>query len=159
MDRKLVFVVLVAWLTLPLTALSYWRAWDRMPARIAVHFDVNWQPNGWTSREGAMGLALATSGLLLLTFTFAIFVASRKRTSVVALWATIIIFYVAIGLVYGVNQWILNRSLVQNQSTAMAERIKDRIISRLPVAETVRPTFCDGDLAGGGGYVRDVTHG
>ena len=34
------------WLALPITALNYWRVWDRLPARMAVHFDANWQPNG-----------------------------------------------------------------------------------------------------------------
>ena len=43
---------------LPITALNYWRAWDQLPARMAVHFDANWQPNGYTSREGALMLGL-----------------------------------------------------------------------------------------------------
>jgi hypothetical protein len=119
MNRKVIFAVLIAWLALPLTAFNYWRAWDRLPARIAVHFDVNWQPNGWTSREGALTLALVTTGVLLATFTFATFVASRKRTSVISLWAMIIVFYVALGLVYRVNKWIADRSIVQTQTTPL----------------------------------------
>ena len=47
MERKLFQVAVgLTWLALPLTALNYWRAWDRLPPRMAVHFDVNWQPNG-----------------------------------------------------------------------------------------------------------------
>ena len=34
------------WLALPTTGLNYWLAWDRLPYRMAVHFDANWQPNG-----------------------------------------------------------------------------------------------------------------
>jgi hypothetical protein len=130
MDRKLIYVVLIAWLTLPLTALNYWRAWDRLPDRIAVHFDVNWQPNGWTSREGALELALATTGLLLATFTFATFAASRKPASAVSLWAMIIIFYGAIGLVCGVNQWILDRSIVQKQTAPVVTGVHDAFHNR-----------------------------
>ena len=46
-------LVWLMWLALPITALNYWRNWDRLPMRMAVHFDANWQPNGYTSREGA----------------------------------------------------------------------------------------------------------
>jgi Protein of unknown function (DUF1648) len=112
MDRKLLFIaVAIAWLALPLTARNYSRAWNRLPVRIAVHFDANWQPNGWTSREGARTLALETTGFLLATFTFAAFVASRKPMSSLSMWAMIIVFYVALGLVYQVNKWIVDRSI------------------------------------------------
>jgi hypothetical protein len=124
MERKITYAVLIAWLTLPLTALNYWQAWDRLPARIAVHFDVNWQPNGWASREDALTLALTTTGFLLATFTFAAFVASRKRTSGISLWAMIIAFYVAIGLVYGVNKWMVDRSVVQALTTLNAGTVQ-----------------------------------
>ena len=46
-------MVALMWLVLPITAANYWSAWDQLPARIAVHFDANWQPNGYTNREGA----------------------------------------------------------------------------------------------------------
>jgi len=57
------WLVVVMWLPLVTIALNYWRAWDRLPARMAVHFDANWQPNGYTSREGSLMLAL---GMLAL---------------------------------------------------------------------------------------------
>ena len=71
MERKLFQIVAgLTWLALalPLTALNYWRAWDRLPMRVAVHFDVNWQPSGWTSREGALMFALGTTTFLLVIF-------------------------------------------------------------------------------------------
>ncbi len=46
------------WLALPITALSYWRAWDQLPLRMAVHFDTNWRPNGYTTREESVMLGL-----------------------------------------------------------------------------------------------------
>jgi hypothetical protein len=33
-------MVWLTWLALPLTALDYWRAWDQLPTRMAVHFDI-----------------------------------------------------------------------------------------------------------------------
>jgi len=38
---------LLLWLALPLTALQYWQVWDKLPARMATHFNAANQPNGW----------------------------------------------------------------------------------------------------------------
>jgi hypothetical protein len=131
MERKfLIAAVAIAWLSLPLTALNYMRAWDRLPPRIAVHFDLNWQPNGWTSREGALGLALATTGFLLATFTFAAFATSRKRMPIFFRWVMIVVFCAAIGLVYYVNKWIVDRSIVQKQTAPIVTVVHDAFRSR-----------------------------
>ena len=50
------------WLALPISAWEYWQVWDQLPTRMAVHFDANWQPNGYTSREGALELGLGNHG-------------------------------------------------------------------------------------------------
>jgi hypothetical protein len=114
MERKLFFAaVVIPWLVIPLTALSYSRAWDRLPSRVAVHFDANWQPNGWTSREGARTLALGMELFLVGIFTIASFAVSRARSSNASQWMFVAAFYVAIGVTYFVNQWIVDRSLAQ----------------------------------------------
>jgi hypothetical protein len=61
--------VLLMWLALPTAAWIYWRVWDQLPARMAVHFDANWQPNGYTSREGAAQLGLEILLIMLVLFT------------------------------------------------------------------------------------------
>jgi uncharacterized membrane protein len=38
------------WLTLVTSAMNYWRVWDRLPERMAVHFDASFHPNGFTSK-------------------------------------------------------------------------------------------------------------
>ena len=104
MERKIFQAAVgLAWLALPLTALKYWTAWDRLPMRMAVHFDVNWQPNGWTSREGARMLALAGTAFLLAMFTIAGY-ASRRTSSIVASWAIVAVFYGVLGFVYSRKQ-------------------------------------------------------
>jgi len=111
MHRKLFLATIaVAWLALPLTALNYSRAWDRLPMRIAVHFDANWQPNGWTSREGSRTLALGMTAFLLVAFTISAYAARRVGTSNLSQWALIAIFYVVLGVVYYVNDWIVKRN-------------------------------------------------
>jgi hypothetical protein len=155
MERRLLFAaVVLAWLALPLTALNFSRAWDRLPQRIAVHFDANWQPNGWTSREGARTLALGTTGFLLAVFTLAAFAVSRSRASTLSRWGVVIVFYIAISLIYFVNNWIVDRNLTPQSlpsaaslaSSAMAGVESGAII---PCNRTVRRRR----------YVRDVTHG
>ena len=123
MERKLFqAAVLVAWLALPLTALNYSRAWGRLPSRIAVHFDANWQPNGWTSREGSRLLALAMTAFLLAIFTIAAYVAHRVGASSLSQWALLAVFYVVLGVVYYVNVWIVERNF-QPRSKPFAEFI------------------------------------
>jgi Protein of unknown function (DUF1648) len=124
MERKLfqAFVAL-AWLALPLTALKYWSAWDRLPMRMAVHFDVNWQPNGWTSREGARLLALGTTAFLLTIFTIASFAAVRMSASSLSRWSMLVVFYFVLGLVYYVNSWIVDRNLSTTQFSPGTELI------------------------------------
>lgn len=92
----------LAWFTLPATALNYWRAWDQLPMRMAVHFNANWQPNGWTTREGALSLALGIITFMLVVCTVASYLvlALNPRSSLPVL----IVFYVALGFCcYGSN--------------------------------------------------------
>ncbi len=98
-------LVLLMWLALPLTALNYWRAWDQLPARMAVHFDANWQPNGYTSREGALELGLGILVVMLVLCTVAALVSRALRP--IKAWPTLILSYAILGfLCYGNNSII-----------------------------------------------------
>lgn len=102
---------LLMWLALPITALNYWRVWDRLPMRMAVHFDANWQPNGYTSREGALLLALGTIGSMLVLFTVASYAVRTNKPS--AAFPLIVVFYVTLTVLFLVNNWIANRNLIE----------------------------------------------
>ena len=104
------------WLALPLTAMSYLRVWDRLPARVAVHFDANWRPNGYTSREGALLLAVGIIAFLLVIFTIGAYAAHATKPS--AAWPVMIIFYLVLTTVCLVNNWIAQRSLAEQSPTA-----------------------------------------
>jgi Protein of unknown function (DUF1648) len=126
MERKLFQIVVgLTWLALPLTALNYWRAWDLLPARVAVHFDINWQPNGWTSREGSLMLALGTTAFLLLIFTIASYAMRGAPVSNLARWSMVVVFYVALGFVYYVNHWIVDFNLSGPRSELVVPRDLD----------------------------------
>jgi Protein of unknown function (DUF1648) len=98
--------VWLMWAALPITALNYSQAWDRLPMRMAVHFDANWQPNGYTSREGALLLGLGIMAVLLLLFTVAALIARAMKPA--ASWPMLVVFYVLLGFL-----WFGNHSIVE----------------------------------------------
>jgi len=88
------------WVALPATALNYWRAWDQLPTRMAVHFDAKWQPNGYTSREGSLMLGLGIMGVMLILFTLSTLIARALKPE--ASWPVLAVSYVLLGfLCYG----------------------------------------------------------
>jgi uncharacterized protein DUF1648 len=109
MNRVYTLATFVMWLVLPITALSYWQVWDRLPMRMAVHFGANWQPNGYTSREGALylGLGIMVSMLGLLTVTALIVRAMKPSAS----WPVLLVAYVTLGFCWFGNHSIVNFNL------------------------------------------------
>ncbi|HLW83877.1 MAG TPA: DUF1648 domain-containing protein [Candidatus Sulfotelmatobacter sp.] len=99
-------LVWMMWLALPVTALKYWRVWDRLPMRMAVHFDASWQPNGYTSREGALMLGLGIMAVMLLLFTIAALIARAMKPE--ASWPILLLSYVVLAFL-----WFGNHSIVE----------------------------------------------
>ena len=102
------------WLFLISTAFNYWRNWDQLPARMAVHFDANWQPNGYTSREGALYLGLGIMAFLLVLFTVGALIAHAQKPS--AFWPMLIFFYAILGVCWYGNNSIINFNLREKSS-------------------------------------------
>jgi uncharacterized membrane protein len=94
------------WLALPITALNYWQNWDRLPMRMAVHFDANWQPNGYTSREGSLMLGFCIMAFMLLIFTVGLLIVHAQKPA--AAWPLLVVFYLSLGLL-----WFVNHSIVE----------------------------------------------
>ena len=65
------------------------------PMRMAVHFDANWQPNGYTSREGALELGLGIMVFMLVLFTVGLLIAHALKPA--ASWPMLVVFYVVLG--------------------------------------------------------------
>ena len=95
------------WLALPITALNYWSAWNQLPARMTVHFDANWRPNGYTSREGALMLGLGIMAFILLVSTIGLLIVHALKPAGTA-WALMVVFYVTLGF-----SWYGNHSIIE----------------------------------------------
>ena len=99
-------LVALMWVGLPVTALEYRLDWEQLPMRMAVHFDANWQPNGYTSRQGAMELGLGIMAFMLVVSTVGALIAHALKPG--AAWVLLLVFYVIIGFV-----WFGNHSIVE----------------------------------------------
>ncbi|HKP71518.1 MAG TPA: DUF1648 domain-containing protein [Pyrinomonadaceae bacterium] len=70
-------LALIPWTLLPLLVVGYVTVWDRLPARLAIHFDIAGEPNGWMGR-GAF-LIYATVFLLFELSVFTLVLTTKYR--------------------------------------------------------------------------------
>ena len=99
------------WLAVPLTAVRFWLAWDRLPLRMASHFNFNGRPNGWMPRDAAFFLALGITALMVAIFTFVSYVAHKTRVPDTFSWCLLGFFYLVIGFVYAGNSGVVQYNL------------------------------------------------
>jgi hypothetical protein len=97
------------WLALPACAWMYWSAWDRLPARMAVHFDANWHPNGYTSRDGAVQLGIGILLVMLVLFTITTLIIDALKPQ--AFWPALVIAYFVLGVCSYGNHSVVNFNL------------------------------------------------
>ena len=82
------------WLALPAMALRFASDWQRLPDRVATHFDFTNHPNGWMSREAALFVFLGLATAFAITATW---VCSRVQQPDLLAWGLIGLFYVVLG--------------------------------------------------------------
>lgn len=100
--------IALAWLALPLTWLQYRVVWDRLPERVATHFNAAGQANGWMTRESALIFPLVLTVFLLSVFTVILL---RVRTQGPEFWALLGLLYVLMGVLAYVNSSIISYNL------------------------------------------------
>ena len=61
------------WLSLPLVATAYVLLWERMPARLAVHFDASGEPNGWMGRWESAAFDVGVLLFMLATYSWRLY--------------------------------------------------------------------------------------
>jgi hypothetical protein len=109
--RPFQFFTWLMWLALPLIALRYWQVWDQLPLRMATHFDVNGQPNGWMTRATALWFGLGLTAFLLVIFTVVLLVAHSASKADPASWAALAFFYSILAFTSYGNYLVLEYNL------------------------------------------------
>jgi len=112
MNRKPPQVAIwLMWLALPINAWNYWRVWDRLPARMAVHFNANWQADGWAARGNSWVPSLGITVFLLVVFTISGYVVRAAAKPALTAWALLGVFYLTIGFVSYLGNWVIEYNL------------------------------------------------
>ncbi|HJS99760.1 MAG TPA: DUF1648 domain-containing protein [Terriglobales bacterium] len=96
------------WLGLPVVALRLFTVWDRLPMRLATHFDLAGRPNGWMSPNGFLAFTLVTVTAIAAISIMAAYRASQPDLSA---WTLLGFFYVVVGILYGAADSIVNYNL------------------------------------------------
>jgi Protein of unknown function (DUF1648). len=123
------------WAALLTSAWDYWHAWDRLPARMAVHFDANWQPNGYTSREGALMLGLGIMSFMLVIFTLTTLIVRALKPA--AAWPILAVSYLVLSFC-----WYGNYSIVQfnlNAQPAHSKLVGSNPLAMSDSRESIQP--------------------
>lgn len=102
--RYLRIFTALMWLALPITVIMYARACQELPVRLATHFNLANQPNGWMSREGSLVFLLVMIGFVAGLATLILW---RIRRPDAAAWARLLLFYVILGTLLWAGEAII----------------------------------------------------
>ncbi len=112
-----VFLIVAMWLALPVSWMEYRQNWDQLPERMAVHFDADRHPNGFTSRQGALNLGLGIMGLLLALLTVVSFAIRALKPQ--ASWPALVTAYAVLGVC-----WYGNHQIIKFNLEAQSARVE-----------------------------------
>lgn len=96
------------WLALPILVLNFGTVWQKLPERLATHFDLAGQPNGWMTREEAVVVMLGISTAVLIIATW---IASRIKEPDSTAWGLIALFYIIQGTLIYAAQSVIDFNL------------------------------------------------
>ena len=119
MNRKS-FTILTAlmWIALPLTALRYAQVWNQLPTRMATHFNVNGQANGWMPRDTSLYFGLGVTAFVLIVFTAIAFVIMKAKTTPEAVaFGMLGFFYLVLVFVFYGNNSVIQHNLTGSPVT------------------------------------------
>jgi hypothetical protein len=109
-QRVFQFATVLLWLALPIVALQYRQAWDRLPTRMAVHFNAANQANGWMTRAQSLDLNLSMIAIALIVSTIVLVAASWRSVASFA-WVLLGFFAVLFGFLLSVNQAVIEYNM------------------------------------------------
>ena len=98
------------WLVIPIVALRYWSVWDRLPLRIATHFNAAGEPNGWMTRDASLWFMVSMLAFVLTVFTLVVSLVHKSGPKAIA-WAVLAFSYFVAGFIAIANEAVLNYNL------------------------------------------------
>jgi len=101
-------LVALPWLAVVFVGLRYWQVWDRLPARMATHFDGTGRPKGWMSREASFIFMVGILVFVLISFSL---ILARLRRTESGSWAFLALFGVVAGTICWLNESLLAYNL------------------------------------------------
>lgn len=106
-DRTRSLLVLLPWLSVPALAAGFAATWQRLPPRLAVHFDGGGAPNGWMSRWQFAAFTVVILVFVLANFTLKLFSGREAEKFNVRL----LFYYAGTALVLGAFGAVLKYNL------------------------------------------------
>jgi len=142
------------WIAIPAIYYQYQNVWDRLPARMATHFDVNNHPNGWSPKQSSMWFILGVTAFIVLLATVLL---ARIRKPDTSSWAILAMFFLVLGILYRASASVIEYNLSGN-SLSMDWAMKIFVVAviaiiLLYVIPKREPHLAQGDL------VAEETHG
>jgi hypothetical protein len=104
------FIALL-WLALPVVGLRYWRVWDRLPPRMASHFDATGNVNGWMSREQSLVFTLGFLAFMVTVSSVILYAIQRNRPISTLSWGLVAFFHIEIWTIVALLNSVLNYNL------------------------------------------------
>jgi hypothetical protein len=105
------WLAILPWVSLPAIALRFSSNWDRLPARMATHFNAAGQANGWMTRATALNFGLGITALMLVIFTLIVYFAHRADSEGASWLLASGLEYVMVGIMFYANNSIVDYNL------------------------------------------------
>lgn len=109
MNRRLWhFGIALLWAVIPAIYFQYQSVWNRLPVRMATHFNASGQPNGWATRESSMWFIVGVAAFVVVLATILL---ARIRRPDVASWGVLFMFGVTLAILYMASGAVIGYNL------------------------------------------------
>jgi hypothetical protein len=89
-------LTMLLWLAPLAMALRYWQVWDRLPVRMASHFDAAGRANGWMSRDAALYFDVGFLAFLAGILSVVLYIVQKKYALAKLSWALLVVLHAEI---------------------------------------------------------------
>jgi hypothetical protein len=134
------------WFAPVVIAVRYWQVWDRLPMRVASHFDAAGRANGWMTREGSLYFDLIFLAFLAGVFSVVLLVVQRKYGLGKVQWALLVFLHAELWtFVYLLNSTVdynLNGTAIAILPLLIVSVLGGAVIVALVLGEKRGRAFC-----------------